>query len=438
MQQRFHAGLLLNLDTQALRAHARRGPRQVGNIDDVDPVLHQHPRPLELAFAGDALGRDHLHHGDKGAAGNQRAEARSLGQRRGLRSRTQPALSLTCVMGDLLRAHRAQGGLHRPDMTGSGAAAAANKLHPGLDQLAGEAGHVLRRAEINVPPIHGARHAGIGHGDQGQVGGPRHALNGGEHGRRSHAAVAADSIRAPLGQSRGGRLRGRAVQAVGILIDRHHHQNRQRRGRGLRRKNGLLRLVQRGNGFDQQQIDAALRQAANLLRKGCARLIEADLSQRLQTHAQGTDGARNPGLSALLVGPLVHCLARQLGSGPVDLDHLVREAIALQTQGIGAKSIGLDNLRARLQIFLVDGSHQFRLGEIQFVVAAVDEDAASVQAGAHGPIAEHGPRSEDLCKPILHRVSLIMLSHPERESQPPLCYTWPFPHVRRVVILVRS
>ena len=249
-------------------------------------------------------------------------------------------------------------------MTGSGAAAAANKLHSSLDQLAGEAGHVLRRAEIDVPPIHGARHTGIGHGDQGQVGGPHHALNSGEYGRRSYAAVATDGIRAPLGQSRGCRLRGRAVQAVGILIDRHHHQYRQRRGHGPGRKNRLFRLVQRRNGFDQQHIDPAFGEAANLLGKGFARLIQADLSQRLQTRAQGPDGARNPDLSALLVGPLVHRLARHLGSGTVDLDHPVGEAIALQTQGIGAKGIGLDDLRARLQVLLVDVSHQFRLGEI--------------------------------------------------------------------------
>ena len=266
----------------------------------------------------------------------------------------------------------------------------------------------------------------------------RHALNGSEHGRRSHAAVAADSIRAPLGQARRCRLRGRAVQADGILIDRHHHQYRQRRGHGPGRKNGLLRLIQRGNGFDHQHVDAALGEPANLLREGFARLVEAGLSQRLQAHAQRPDSARHPGLSALLVGSLVHCLARYLGSGPVDLDHPVGEAIALQTQGIGPKGIGLDDLRARLQVLLVDVAHQFRLGEIQFVVAAVDEDAARVQAGAHSPIAEHVPRSEDLCEPIRHRVSLIMLSHPGRECQPPLCYTWPFPHVRRVVILVRS
>ena len=86
----------------------------------------------------------------------------------------------------------------------------------------------------------------------------------------------------------------------------------------------------------------------------------------------------------------------------------------------------------------MDVPHQVRLGDIQFVEAAIDEDAASVQAGAHRPVAEHVPRSEDLCEPIRHRVSLIMLSHPERDCQPPLCYTWPFPHVRRVVILVRS
>jgi hypothetical protein len=81
-------------------------------------------------------------------------------------------------------------------------------------------------------------------------------------------------------------------------------------------------------------------------------------------HAQGPDGARHPGFSALLVGPLVHRFTRDLGSGPVDLNHLVSETIALQTQGIGAKRIGLDDLRASLQVFLVDVAHQFRLGEI--------------------------------------------------------------------------
>ena len=287
-------------------------------------------------------------------------------------------------------------------------------------------------------PVHGARHAGVGHGDQGQVGDRSHALNGRQHRGRPYAAVATDGIRTPLGQSGGSGLRGRAIQAVCILIDRHHHQNRQRGSRGFCRKNGLLRLVQGGNRLDQQQIHPTFRQAANLLRKSRMRLIQADLSQRFEPGAQGPDSARNPDLPALLVGSLVHCLARYFHPGPVDLDHLVRQAIALQAQGIGAKRIGLDDLRARLQVLLVDGSHHFRLGEIQLVVATVDEDAPGVQTGPHGAIAQHGSRSEDLSEPILHRVSLTMLSHPRCESQLALCYTWPFPHVRRVVILVRS
>ena len=131
---------------------------------------------------------------------------RSLRQWRGLdlgRRGSLPSL----VMGDLLRFHRAQGRLHRPDMAGSGAAASPNILHPGFDQFAGEARHVFRRAKVNVPSIHGARHAGIRHGDQRQAW-RRHALNGGEHRCRSHAAVATDGIRTPLGQSCRGRLRG--------------------------------------------------------------------------------------------------------------------------------------------------------------------------------------------------------------------------------------
>ncbi len=197
------------------------------------------------------MGGHHLHHGDKGAAGNQPAQARPLGHWRGHNLGRNRRL-LDCVMGDIHRVHRAQGGFHRPDMTGRGATAATNKLHPSLDQLAGEARHVFRRAEVNVSPLHGARHAGIGHGDQGQAGDRSHALNCGQHSRRSYAAVATDSIRTPFGKPGGGRFRRRAIQAVGFLIDRHHHQNGQRRSRGFRRKNRLLRLVQCRNGLDQE------------------------------------------------------------------------------------------------------------------------------------------------------------------------------------------
>ncbi len=255
---------------------------------------------------------------------------------------------------------------------------------------------------------------------------------------RSYAAVATDGIGAPLSQPGRCRFRRRAVQAVGVLVDRHHHQNWQGRGHIPCRKDGLLCLIQRRNSFDQQHIDAALDQAANLLGEDFARFRQAGLSQWFQAHAERPDCTRYPGFAALLVGPLIYRLTRHLGSGAVDLHHPVGEAITLQTQGIGAERIGLDDLRAGLQVFLVDIPYQIRLRDIQFVEAAIDKDSAGIQTGAHSPVAQHVPCPEDLCEPIRHRVGLIMLSHPGRDCQSPLCYTWPFPHVRRVVILVRS
>ena len=48
VQQRLDAGLLLNLDAQALRAHARRRARRVGDIDGVDPDLPSIRGALQL------------------------------------------------------------------------------------------------------------------------------------------------------------------------------------------------------------------------------------------------------------------------------------------------------------------------------------------------------------------------------------------------------
>ena len=67
-----------------------------------------------------------------------------------------------------LRVDGAHGRTHGADVVRRGAAAAADNLCAGRDGLAGEAGHVFRRAEIDVAALDGAGHAGIGHGGQGQ------------------------------------------------------------------------------------------------------------------------------------------------------------------------------------------------------------------------------------------------------------------------------
>ena len=114
-------------------------------------------------------------------------------------------------------------------------------------------------------------------------------------------------------------------------------------------------------------------------------------------------------------------LAGKAHAGGVDLRHLARQSMAGQAEAVGAEGVGFENLRAGLQILLVNGENQAGVGEVQLVVAAVDEDAAGIENGAHGAIGEHGAAGEDVGK-LGH--SLVMLSHAAGcAKRGPLCYT---------------
>ena len=106
----------------------------------------------------------------------------------------------------------------------------------------------------------------------------------------------------------------------------------------------------------------------------------------------------------------------------VDLGHFSGQSMAGQPEAVGAEGVGLKNLGAGLQVLLVNGEDQAGIGEVQLVVAAVDEDAAGVEHGAHGAVGEHGAAGEDVGK---LRHSLVMLRHAGRARQQAglLCYT---------------
>ncbi len=78
MQNRLNAGVLLNLDAEALRAHASRGARRVRHIDGMHAELRQQARAFNLLGAVDALGRNDLHQRDECALRDQRADSRAL------------------------------------------------------------------------------------------------------------------------------------------------------------------------------------------------------------------------------------------------------------------------------------------------------------------------------------------------------------------------
>ena len=293
-------------------------------------------------------------------------------------------------------------------MVGRGAAAAAHNLRSGGNGLAREAGHVLRRTQVDVAALHGPRHAGVGHGGQRQRGGRAHGFNGRQHRGRAGGAVDADGSRAPLRQQGRGVLRRGAVQAVAVVVHRHHHQHGQVGGDLAGRRQRLPRLVQRRHGLDDQQVSAGLGQSVNLLGKGRARFVQAGLAQRLQAHAQRAHRTGHPGLARLLVLQMFHGLTRQAHPGGVDFRHFPRQSMPRQTETVGAKRVGFKNLRAGLQILLVDRQNQAGVGKVQLVVTAVDEDATGVEHGPHGAVGKHRAAGKDVGE-LGH--SAAMLSH---------------------------
>ena len=421
MQNRLNTGVLLNLEAEALGAYARRGARRVRHADGVNAQLREQLRTLDFFDAVDALGRHGLNQRDETALFEQgtNAGARAQGRRRRLGLRLRRRASNFNARLRVQVAHRRA---HRANVVGRGAAAAAHNLHSGLNGLAGKAGHVLRRAEINIAPLDGARHPGVGQGRQRQGCDRTHGLDGRKHGGWPGRAVDADGSGAPFGQQ-GRSLRGRrAIQAGAFVVHRHHHQHRQFGSHLAGRHERLARLVQRGHGFDAQHIHARFGQHANLLNKGRAGFLQAGFAKRLQTHPERTDGAGHPRLTGRLFLEAVDGLAGNSDAGRVDLGHFSRQAMPGQPEAVSAKGVGFKQLGASLQILLVNGKDQVGVRKIQLVIAAIDEDAAGVENGSHGAIGEDRTVGEDVGE-LGH--SVAMLSHAGRTRQQAgrLCYT---------------
>ena len=78
MENGLNPGVLLDLDAEALRAHAGRGAGRVGDVDGVDAEAGEEACALDLLDAVDALGRDNFDQGDKGALLDERADEGAL------------------------------------------------------------------------------------------------------------------------------------------------------------------------------------------------------------------------------------------------------------------------------------------------------------------------------------------------------------------------
>src|SRR5580704_16524811 len=108
-------------------------------------------------------------------------------------------------------------------MVGSRPAAPSHDSSSRRNELARITRHVLWRAEINVPPLHGTWNTRIRLRGQGQGTESSHALDGVEHGHRTHAAVTANYVCTPILEARCESCRVGTIQAVAVFVDRNLH-----------------------------------------------------------------------------------------------------------------------------------------------------------------------------------------------------------------------
>ncbi len=268
------------------------------------------------------------------------------------------------------------------DVIRRGAAAAADDLHARPQHTARVLRHVLRRAEIDVAALHAHRQAGVGHGAHRLRGYRHHALDGFEGGLGTHRTIEADHVHRPRIHLAGEGLRIGAAGQVAEIVDGDLGDDRNRvADRVARGQHRFAQLVQVAEGLEDQHVHAGFHQRIHLLAEDGSRFGERGGAERLDAHAQRAHGAGHESRFA-------RRFARQAHPGAVDILQLLGHPEGRQTHPVGAERVGLDDLRARLDVVLVDAAHQVRRRKVQLVEGTVEEHAAGVQHGAHRAIGD--------------------------------------------------
>ena len=119
----------------------------------------------------------------------------------------------------------------------------------------------------------------------------------------------------------------------------------------------------------------------NLLAEGVARFLIRSLAQRFDSGPQWANRSGDPHIEAF------GGFASQANTRPVDVPDFVGDAVSSQPERIGTEGVGFNDLRAGLEIVVVNAANQVRLRQIQFVIRPVDENAFGIKQRAHGAIA---------------------------------------------------
>ena len=268
-----------------------------------------------------------------------------------------------------------------------GAAAAADQGHarvgePG--QVTGEVAAVDGELERARPGA--ARLARV------RLGAHRHrrvadqVLGDDEHPLRADRAVGADHRHRQRGQHGGDLARRLAAEGVRVVGERRLGDQRQA-GDGGGHRDRLDKLVQVAERLENDQVGGVVGdQGEDLLAQHLHPLGRADPAALRRGH-RGRDGRGDQDLPAGPVGGA----PGEPDAGPVDLRDLVGETVVGEPQPVRAERVGLDDVRARAEIAVVDRRDEAGIGEVELRQRPVQGRARRVQHGAHGTVADEHP-----------------------------------------------
>ena len=146
-------------------------------------------------------------------------------------------------------------------------------------------------------------------------------------------------------------------------------------------RNRRPHFVQIAKRLEDEQVDAALDQCLGLLAEVRLGFIGAHLAPWLDADTEGTDGSGHVRLVACR-------LAGDARTFDVDLVHTIAKAERPQLDSVRAERIGLQDVRARPDVVLVDFRHGVGRHDVQRIEAAVDEDALCIQHRPHSAVAD--------------------------------------------------
>src|SRR5690606_37793185 len=287
-------------------------------------------------------------------------------------------------IGDLPRrvaAHRVGNGL---DVGRRGAAAAADDIQEaGGGEFADDLRHVFRRLVIFTE---GVGQAGVGVGGYIGIGLAGQLFQVGAQFLWPQGAVQADGNRLGVAYRVPEGLSGLAGQgtAGGIGNGARDHDRQldtQLFEHPLHGENGRLGVEGVEDGLDQDQVGAALDQAAGGFAVVFHQCIEGDIAVAGIVHvrrqrAGATGRPEYPGNEARPVrrfgGLLVTYAAGEAGAFQVQLIGQLFHAIVGLGDPSGVEGVGLDDVRTGIQISLVDGGDGVGAGQHQLVVVALE------------------------------------------------------------------